>query len=76
MIMICTKCHAAELIHDTRDLSYGTARGAAVTIHSITGDFCPVCGEMHLDMAELFLSSAAKSWPRTGEVRQALLTFA
>jgi HTH-type transcriptional regulator/antitoxin MqsA len=72
--MICPKCHAAELVRDTRDMSYGSVRGKATTVHSVTGDFCPACGDVHLDLAELLLTSAAKSWPRSSEPRQALLT--
>jgi HTH-type transcriptional regulator/antitoxin MqsA len=41
-------CGAAELIHDTRDLSY-TYKGETSLIPSVTGDFCPACDEVVLN---------------------------
>lgn len=49
--MKCPVCGAAELIHDTRDLSY-TYKGETTVITSVTGDFCPACAESILDAAE------------------------
>jgi len=49
--MKCPVCGAAELLHDTRDLSY-TYKGEATVIPSVTGDFCPACAESVLDVAE------------------------
>ncbi len=46
--MKCPCCGAAELIHDTRDLPY-TYKGESTTIPTVTGDFCPACGEAVLD---------------------------
>ena len=46
--MKCPVCGAAELIHDTRDLSY-TYKGETCSIPSITGDFCPACDEVILN---------------------------
>lgn len=46
--MKCPCCGAAELIHDTRDLSY-TYKGENTTIPAVTGDFCPACGEVILN---------------------------
>lgn len=46
--MKCPVCGAAELIHDTRDMSY-TYKGESTTIPSVTADFCPACGEAILD---------------------------
>ena len=43
--MKCPCCGAAQLIHDTRDMSY-TYKGESTTIPSVTGDFCPACGEV------------------------------
>lgn len=45
--MKCPCCGAAELIHDTRDMSY-TYKGDSTTIPAVTGDFCPACGEVVL----------------------------
>jgi HTH-type transcriptional regulator/antitoxin MqsA len=45
--MKCPVCGAAELIHDTRDMSY-TYKGETTTIPAVTGDFCPACGEVVL----------------------------
>lgn len=49
--MKCPVCGAAELIHDTRDLSY-TYKGKTTIIAAVTGDFCPACAESILDLAE------------------------
>ncbi len=46
--MKCPCCGAAELIHDTRDLPYAY-KGETTIIPSVTGDFCPACGEVVLD---------------------------
>lgn len=46
--MKCPVCGAAELIHDTRNMPY-IYKGEAATIPSVTGDFCPSCGEVVLD---------------------------
>jgi HTH-type transcriptional regulator/antitoxin MqsA len=48
MTMKCPCCGAAELIHDTRDQPY-TYKGETTTIPSVTGDFCPACGEVVLN---------------------------
>jgi HTH-type transcriptional regulator / antitoxin MqsA len=48
MTMKCPVCGAAELIHDTRDLTY-TYKGENTVIPDITGDFCPACSEVILD---------------------------
>jgi HTH-type transcriptional regulator/antitoxin MqsA len=49
--MKCPVCGAAELIRDSRDLSY-TYKGEATTIPGVTGEFCPACDESILDAAE------------------------
>lgn len=49
--MKCPVCGAAELIHDTRDLTY-TYKGETTVIPAVTGDFCPACAESVLDAAE------------------------
>lgn len=49
--MKCPVCGAAELVHDTRDMPY-TYKGETTTIPAVTGDFCPACAEVVLDMAE------------------------
>lgn len=49
--MKCPVCGAAELIHDTRDLSY-TYKGEDTLIPSVTGDFCPACAESVLNAPE------------------------
>ncbi|MDR0441537.1 MAG: type II toxin-antitoxin system MqsA family antitoxin [Candidatus Accumulibacter sp.] len=46
--MKCPCCGAAELIHDTRDMSY-TYKGETTMIPEVRGDFCPACGEVLLD---------------------------
>lgn len=49
--MKCPVCGAAELIHDTRDLPY-IYKGETTLISAVTGDFCPSCGEVILDLSE------------------------
>lgn len=64
--MKCPCCGAAELIHETRDISL-IFRGKTFAIHSVTGDFCPGCGEgllngeesaRYIDLVSAFRSSA------------------
>jgi HTH-type transcriptional regulator/antitoxin MqsA len=49
--MKCPNCGMAELIHDTRDVSY-TYKGESTIIPQVTGDFCPACGEGVLETDE------------------------
>jgi HTH-type transcriptional regulator/antitoxin MqsA len=51
MNMKCPACGAAELIHDTRDVTY-TYKGETTVIQAVTGDFCPACDESVTDMPE------------------------
>ncbi|OIQ71212.1 antitoxin MqsA [mine drainage metagenome] len=46
--MKCPNCGAATLIHDTRDMPY-TYKGESTIIPTVTGDFCPACGEVILN---------------------------
>jgi len=56
--MLCPSCAAAELIHDTRDVPY-TYKGETTVIPAVTGDFCPACAEVVLDMAQADYYGAA-----------------
>ena len=56
--MKCPTCAAAKLVHDTRDMPY-TYKGESTTIPAVSGDYCPACGEVVLDMAESTRTSAA-----------------
>lgn len=49
--MKCPVCGAAELIRDTRDLSY-TYKGKTTLIPSVIADFCPACDESITDATE------------------------
>ena len=49
--MKCPACGAAELVHDMRDMPYNY-KGESTTLPSVTGDFCPSCGEAVLDFRE------------------------
>lgn len=49
--MKCPVCGAAELVHDTRDIPY-TYKGETTLIPAVTGDYCPACAEVVLDMAD------------------------
>lgn len=56
--MLCPNCGAAELIHDTRDLTYAY-KGASTMIMQVEGNFCPECGEAVLGAAESATVSAS-----------------
>ncbi len=56
--MKCPTCGAADLSHDTRDMSY-TYKGESTLIPGVTGDFCPACGEAVLESSESVRTSAA-----------------
>ncbi len=56
--MKCPSCATAELLHETRDVPY-TYKGESTVIAAVTGGYCPVCGEVVLDMAESARTSAA-----------------
>lgn len=49
--MKCPVCAVAELVHDTRDVSY-TYKGETAVLPQVTGEFCPACDESVLDAAE------------------------
>jgi HTH-type transcriptional regulator/antitoxin MqsA len=51
MTMKCPVCGAAELVRDTRDMPY-TYKGESTVIPALTGDYCPACAEVVLDMEE------------------------
>ena len=54
--MKCPVCGAAELINDTRDLPY-TYKGVTTLIEAVTGDFCPACNEVVLELTESIRSN-------------------
>lgn len=56
--MKCPVCAAAKLVHDTRDMPY-IYKGESTVIPTVTGDFCPACDEVVLDMGESTRTSAA-----------------
>ena len=49
--MKCPACGAAKLIRDTRDFPY-VYKGETTVIPGVTGDYCPACAEVVLDMDE------------------------
>jgi HTH-type transcriptional regulator/antitoxin MqsA len=57
MKMKCPICSEADLVQDTRDISY-TYKGETTTIPGVTGGFCPACGEVILNVAESARTSA------------------
>jgi HTH-type transcriptional regulator/antitoxin MqsA len=57
MKMKCPICGKANLVQDTRAISY-TYKGETTTIPAVTGEFCPACGEAILDAAESARTSA------------------
>lgn len=46
--MKCPSCGAADLVHETRDLTY-TYKGQATVVEGVTADYCPACGEAVMD---------------------------
>ena len=56
--MKCPICGAADLVRDTRDKSY-TYKGESTVIPQVTGDYCPACGEVILEINESVRTSAA-----------------
>ena len=56
--MKCPFCADIDLVHGTRDMPY-TYKGESTDIPSVTGDFCPACGEAVLDKDEAARVSAA-----------------
>jgi HTH-type transcriptional regulator / antitoxin MqsA len=57
MNMKCPACGAAELVHDTRNIPY-TYKGVSTVVEAVTGDFCPACGEVVMDVSEGIRHSA------------------
>jgi len=55
--MKCPICAGAELVHDTRDIPY-TYKCESTVIPSVTGDFCPACGEAVFEKSESVRTSA------------------
>jgi HTH-type transcriptional regulator/antitoxin MqsA len=51
MTMKCPVCGVAELVRDTRDMPY-TYKGESTVIPALTGDYCPACAEVVLEMEE------------------------
>ncbi len=49
--MKCPACGAAKLVHDTRDFSY-TYKSESTIFPALTGDYCPACAEVILEMPE------------------------
>ena len=49
--MKCPVCGVAELVRDTRDMPY-TYKGESTVIPALTGDYCPACAEVVLEMEE------------------------
>ncbi|WP_423601507.1 type II TA system antitoxin MqsA family protein [Roseateles sp. MS654] len=49
--MKCPACGFASTIHETRDVNH-FYKGEGTVIPSVTGDFCPSCGEVTMDMDE------------------------
>ena len=55
--MKCPACGATGLVHDTRDLPY-TYKGESTLLPSVTGEYCPACDDVVLDINESRRTSA------------------
>jgi len=51
VIMKCPICGGAELAQDTQDMPY-RYKGQTTSIPDVTGQYCPVCGEVVLSFDE------------------------
>ncbi len=49
--MQCFSCGEAELVKDRRNITH-SYKGKSIIIPSVSGDFCPSCGEVVLDKNE------------------------
>ena len=49
--MRCPVCGDAEMVRNSRDLPYAY-KGESTILPSVTGDFCPACGEAVLEKGE------------------------
>ncbi len=49
--MQCVSCSNAELVHDNRDITH-SYKGKSTIIPAVSGDFCPICGEVIFDKNE------------------------
>lgn len=49
--MKCPNCGEAKLVRGKRDMPY-VYKGESTVIPSVTGEFCPECGEAVLELAE------------------------
>ena len=49
--MKCPACGAAQLINDTRDVTY-TYKGETTVIPAVAGEFCPACNESIANLNE------------------------
>lgn len=56
--MKCLTCGETDLVHETRDISY-TYKSKLTIIPTVTGEYCPACGEVVLDASESTRTSAA-----------------
>ena len=55
--MKCPTCAKTNMVHDTRDMPYAY-KGESTILSSVTGDFCPACGEIVLGTGESIRTSA------------------
>lgn len=49
--MKCPACGFAKTVHGVRDVEH-VYKGETLVIAGVTGDFCPSCGEVTMDMEE------------------------
>ena len=56
--MKCPTCGAAKLVRGSRVIPY-VYKGESTVIPTVTGDFCPACGETILGMGESVRTSKA-----------------
>lgn len=55
--MRCLICGEANLVQETRDLSY-SYKGESTVLPAVVGEFCPSCGEVVLDAEQATRSSS------------------
>ena len=60
--MKCVSCGKAEMVHETRNVSY-TYKGQTTTFPNVSGDYCNACGEsLHNEEEAEYLNGAMLSF--------------
>lgn len=64
--MKCLECGAADMVHDVRDIEY-EYKGEKTILRAISGDYCPACGDLVMDMEQ-----SAEYWRQVTDFRRSV----